>query len=166
MTESIYFSDNFFSSGITTIYNENKESIGNLDLKSAFTSSLAILDLEGNPICEGKFRTFSNKWVISENGTEIGELKRKFSFFKKNFEYLSYNNGVISIESEAFSKEYTLHQNDALTADFRKASGFFASPTFKLVNHSELFTNAELITVVMGVHMIIKRNSAAANSSH
>ncbi|CAM4074443.1 LURP-one-related/scramblase family protein [Lederbergia lenta] len=166
MSETIYFTDNLFSSGITTIYSDEKVAIGNLDLKSAFTSNLAILDLEGNQICEGKFKTFSNKWVISKNGEEIGELKQKFTFLKKAFAYTSYKYGLVSIESEAFSKEYHLYQSDEVIADFQKVSGFFQSSSFQLINHSKRFTNAELITIVMGIHMITKRNATAANSGH
>lgn len=166
MTQSIYFSDNLFSSGITSIYSDNKEEIGKLDLKSAFTSSLIILDLDGNQICEGKFKTFSNKWVISENEKVIGELKQRFTFLKKSFSYTSNESGLVSIESEAFSKEYHLYHSGEEIANFRKVNGFFQSSSFQLINHSELFTNAELIAVVMGVHMINKRNNTAANSGH
>ena len=167
MPTTSYFSDNFFSAGVTDIFNEEKVSIGRLDLKSAFTSSVDVLDLDGTIICAGKFRTFSNRWVITEGEVENGELKHKMSFLKKRFEYTSSNRNVVRIESESFSKEYRLSdENGNRIAEFEKVSGLFQAPTFRLMNHSEQFTNAELITVVMGVHMINKRNQAASGSGH
>ncbi|MBS4206491.1 hypothetical protein [Bacillus sp. FJAT-50079] len=164
MDESVYFSDNFFSAGTTTIFNNRKEPIGSLDLKSAFTSSLAVQDLDGNMICEGKFRTFSNRWVISNPIGEIGELRQRFSFFSKKFIYSSYSEEAVEIESDAFSREYRIIQrNGDPIAQFYKINGFFQNPSFQLTNLSkDSFSSAELICVVMGVHMINKR----AASSH
>lgn len=162
----IYFTDNFFSAGVTEMYNSDKEQVGSLDLRSAFSSSVDVLDLNGSVTMSGAFKFFSRKWFIT-NGAEqeIGELLQRFSFFAKKFEYEAYGRGTYRIESEAFSKDYEIYdQGDNLIAEFRKTSGFFASPAFSLTNHSEELSDEELVAVVMGVSMIHKRNSNSANS--
>lgn len=164
MGESIYFSDNLFSTGITEIFNENQERIGALDLKSAFSSGVHILDVKGNIVVKGSFPFLSNGWVVKDkNEQEIGKLKQRLSFFSKKFIYQSYHNGDYEIKSEAFSKEYDiLDQHADLVATFRKVSGFFQSPAFQLNSHASRLSTEELIAVVMGVSMIIKRNHNSA----
>lgn len=166
--KTLYFKDNFFSAGQTEIFNSSKEIVGMLDLKSAFSSSIDVLDKNGSLFVSGKFTFFSNKWRVYEaNEREIGVLKAKFSFFSKKFEYEAYGRGVFHIKSEAFSREYdVLDEQSNLIARFEKVSGFFAAPAFQLSNFNEIVTNEELIAVVMGVNAIQKRQqSAAANSS-
>ncbi|WP_404452076.1 hypothetical protein LG329_17255 [Virgibacillus necropolis] len=161
MGESIYFTDNFFSAGKTEIYNGNQEEIGSLDLKSAFSSGVDILDREGNIVVKGSFRFLSSKWnVKDQNEQEIGKLKKRLSLFSKKYVYHSYHHGDYEINSEAFSKEYNILDQDGNTvATFKKVSGFFRSPAFELNNHSSKLSTEELVAVVMGVNMIIKRNN-------
>lgn len=163
---SIYFTDNFFSAGLTTIYDENKEEVGTLDLKSAFTSSIEVLDLEGKIVNKGYFPFFSRRWVIEDgNENELGALRQRLSFFSKRFEYNTHDQYTYQIKSEAFSRDYEVFDEaENLVAEFKRISGFFSSPAFQLKNQSEKLSNEELIAVVMGVSMINKRNSAAANS--
>ncbi len=165
--KTIYFSDNFFSSGLTNIYDENQNEIGKLDLKSAFSSSLRVMDLSGNILTEGRFRFFSGKWSICDaTNTEIGLLRQRFSFFTKKYEYEANGRGTYTIISESFSKEYrVLDTNEHEVAHFVKTSGFFQSDAYKLTNQSNKLTNEELIAVVMGITMIIKSNTAAAGSA-
>ncbi|MCA1029479.1 hypothetical protein LCL95_00375 [Bacillus timonensis] len=159
---TLYFSDNFFSSGMTEIFNEQKEIVGYLDLKSAFSSSVDILDKEQSKMLSGSFPFFSNKWYITDtNENELGYVKTKFSFFTKRFAYYTQDGEEYLIESEAFSREYRifdLHQNEV--AHFEKVSSFFSSPAYQLKNHSDTLTTTELILVVMGVNAINKRRSA------
>lgn len=167
MTQSLYFSDNFFSAGLTDIFDENKQKVGSLDLKSAFSSSVDVLDADEKVLMKGSFPFFSRRWTVTNHqDREIGSLKQRFSFFTKRYEYEAHNRGIYRIESEAFSKEYTvLDDSDVVVAKFEKVSGFFESPMYRLSNHSENLQNQELVAVVMGVNMIIKRNrSNAANS--
>lgn len=163
-SSTIYFSDNFFSSGLTDIYNEQQEKVGSLDLKSAFSSTVDVIDLTGTVLLKGKFPFFSNKWmVLDDSENELGVLKQKLSFFSKRFEYTAYNRGVYEVESEAFSKEYRMvDENKQEAAVFEKISGFFQSPAFRLINYSSHLSNEELIAVVMGVNAITKRNQSAA----
>ncbi|WP_409252973.1 hypothetical protein V1502_03315 [Bacillus sp. SCS-153A] len=164
MSSELYFSDNFFSSGRTDIFNSEKERVGELDLKSAFSASVDVLDNEGQILASGKFPFFGNRWIVSgKNGEELGELRQKWSFFAKKFQYHSVGKGTYTIESEAFSKEYTiLDQQGAVSCSFEKVSGFFSSPAYKLENKSANLSNQELVAVVMGVNAIQKRNNAAA----
>lgn len=167
MTSSLYFSDNFFSAGTTKVYNEQKEEVGSIDLKSAFSSSLDVYDQTGKIVVRGKFPFMSNKWLITNDAEEeVGRLKQRFSFFSKKLEYTNFRHGSYLIESEAFSKEYDIRnsKND-LVATFKKVSGFFESAAFKLENFADELLDEELVAVVMGVHMINKRNDSSAATS-
>ncbi|WP_408009361.1 hypothetical protein ACJROX_03320 [Pseudalkalibacillus sp. A8] len=165
-TNVLYFSDNFFSAGMTEIFNEQKEVIGKLDLKSAFSSKLDVLNESDEVIVRGAFRFFSSKWSITDkNDEEIGLLRQRLSFFTKRYEYKAYDRGVYQIVSESLSKEYSvLDENDAVIAHFEKTSGFFESPSYKLRNDSSILSNEELIAVVMGITMIMKQNNSAATT--
>jgi hypothetical protein len=44
----LYFKDNFFSSGKTVIWNERQDSLGEVDLRSAFGSSIDVYDAIGS----------------------------------------------------------------------------------------------------------------------
>ena len=162
----IYFRDNFFSAGVTKIFNENKEELGSLDLKSAFKSSVDILDVEGNIIVKGRFKFFSNRWQITSDSNQLlGTLRQRFTFMKKRFEYDAHDRGLYRIESEAFSREYrVLNDQEEVIADFNRLNGFFEAPAFRLTNSSDKLSNKELVAIVMGVNMIQKRNQAAASS--
>ncbi|RIW26838.1 hypothetical protein D3H55_23465 [Bacillus salacetis] len=164
MSDVLYFADNFFSSGRTEIYNAEKEVVGELDLKSAFSASVDVLNNDGSIMASGKFPFMGNRWVVAgKEGEDIGELRQKWAFFTKRFQYQSLGKGIFSIESEAFSKEYTiLDDQGAVICSFERVSGFFSTPAYKLENFSECLSNQELVTVVMGVNAIQKRNNAAA----
>ncbi|MFD1356837.1 hypothetical protein ACFQ4X_02910 [Fictibacillus halophilus] len=164
MDKCVYFNDNFFSSGKTDIYNESQERLGEIDLKSAFGSSLNVENEKGAVVVEGSFPFFSNRWSIKKpDGNELGEVKSSFAFFSKRYHYLT-NNATYEIESPAFSKEYTiLDENKAEVATFKKVNGFFQSAAFELKNYSDSLLTEELIAVVMGVNAIEKRNNSSAS---
>ncbi|MRH45062.1 hypothetical protein GH741_20685 [Aquibacillus halophilus] len=124
---NIYFSDNFFSSGITDIFNERKEQIGSLDLKNAFSSSVDILDSDQNIVVKGFFPFLSRRWQVTDRDkNEIGMLKQRFSFLSKRFFYISQHTGEYEIKSEAFSREYRILDNqNTIIADFKRISSFF-----------------------------------------
>ncbi|MFC4559748.1 hypothetical protein ACFO3D_16295 [Virgibacillus kekensis] len=166
MEESIYFTDNFFSAGKTEIFNGDQENIGSLDLKSAFSSSVDILNTEGNVVMKASFPFLSRSWVVKDqDDQEVGKLKQRFAFFSKKFVYHSYLHGDFKIRSEALSRDYDiLNTNEELVATFKRVNGFFRSPAFELSNNSSGLSNEELIAVVMGVNMIIKRNNSAGAS--
>lgn len=160
MQSTIYFKDNFFSKGITQIYNCDKEQIGQLDLKSAFSSSVDVQDRDGKVIAKGFFPFMSRKWhVVGDDESQRGILKQKITFFSKKFEYVSDHFGVLVIESAAFSNEYRMmDENEEVVVEFKKISGFFEVPVFQLKNGTESIENEEMIAIVMGVNMINKRN--------
>ncbi|WP_036842115.1 hypothetical protein [Pontibacillus marinus] len=165
---TIYFTDNFFSAGKTEIYNDQKEQIGTLDLKGAFSSDVMILNNNEEVLLSGGFRFFSRKWFIQDQQEqEIGELAQRFAFFSKKYEYEAYDRGLYRIESESFSRDYEIYdEQESLVGEFHRTDGFFESPAFCLTNHTEVLTDDELIAVVMGVNMIEKRNSSnAANGA-
>ncbi|WML46642.1 hypothetical protein RCG23_13375 [Neobacillus sp. PS3-34] len=164
--QTLYVSDNFFSAGRTDIYNDSKEKVGEIDLKSAFSAGLDVLNLNGETIVSGKFPFFSRSWVISNSsGEEIGKLKGKFAFFSKKYEYRTHENRSYQIESEAFSNLYVVfNENESEIGRFEKISGFFASPAFQLTSMDEGINVYELIAVVMGVNAIQKAARAARNN--
>ncbi|WP_280769211.1 hypothetical protein [Salipaludibacillus daqingensis] len=163
---TIYFKDNFFSNGVTPIFNGEKVQIGQLDLKSAFSSSVDVQNADGKVVVKGAFPFMSRKWgVVGEGAREMGSLKQKIAFFAKKFEYTTDNRGTISIHSGAFSNEYTMmNEKEEVIAEFKRISGFFEAPVFQLINDSQSVDNEEMIAVVMGVNMINKRNRR--NRSH
>jgi hypothetical protein len=163
--EALYFSDNFFSAGVTDIYNSSKEKVGQLDLKSAFSASLDVIDEAGHLVISGKLSFWGNSWVILDNvGNEIGVLKAKFSFFSKKYEYNSHGRGFYRIESEPFSTLYEIYNEDsAEVGRFEKISGFFSSPAFKLTSDVKQLSSYECVAIVMGINAIQKRNRNAVN---
>jgi uncharacterized protein YxjI len=166
--QTLYFQDNFFSAGRTEIFNSSKEMVGELDLKSAFSSSVDVLDKSGNVVVSGKFTFFSSKWwIFDSSDQEIGVLKQKLTFLSKKYEYEAYGRGTYFIESEPFSREYDISDEQSKQIGrFEKVSGFFSSPAYQLSNFIEKVTSEELIAVVMGVNAIQKRrNNAAAGST-
>jgi hypothetical protein len=166
INESLFFSDNFFSAGRTEIYNDGKEKIGELDLKSAFSSSIDVLDEDGRKVVCGKFSLFGGKWIVFDDSEkECGELRAKFSFFSKKYEYTAHERGIYSIQAEPFSHLYEIYDDQAnLVAKFEKISGFFSSPAYQLSTFSEPLKSVELIAIVMGVNFIQKRRRNAANN--
>jgi hypothetical protein len=170
MKDALYFRDNFFSAGTTEVYNSAKEKIGELDLKSAFSSGINVLDPNGKIVVSGKFGIFSNKWRISDGlDQEIGLLTQRFSLLTKKYEYEAYGRGVFVIESEAFSRHYEIFDEESnCVATFEKVNGFFSSPAYQLTNNSDVLSSEELMAIVMGTNAIQKRrrnaNNAAAGS--
>ncbi|MGP7817938.1 hypothetical protein [Niallia sp. 01092] len=166
--ETLYFTDNFFSAGKTTIFNELKKEVGVLDLKSAFTSGVSVLDTDGNAVISGKFPLMGSRWRIYDNqGTEIGNLRNKFSLLSKKYEYNAYGRGIFLIKSEAFSKQYQLVKEgtEEVVAEFNRITGFFSSPAYQLIKFDDVLFMEELIVVVMGVNAIEKSINSAASSS-
>jgi uncharacterized protein YxjI len=165
--KSLYFTDNFFSAGKTEIFNSSKEKVGELDLKSAFSSSIDVLDKDGNLVVSGRFTFFSNKWrILDGNQQEIGILKQKLTFLSRKYEYDSYGRGTYIIESEPCSREYEIFdEHSSQIAKFEKVSGFFSSSAYQLSTYHEKVSPEELIAVVMGINAIQKRrrSNAAAN---
>jgi hypothetical protein len=157
--EPLYFADNFFSTGKTEIFNQLKEKVGELDLKSMFSDGVAVLDMEGNIIISAKFPFLSSRWkVYNQLGEEIGSLKGKFSIFAEKYEYEAYGRAVFSIKSEAFSKLYEIYKDESnLVGKFKKISGFFSSSAYQLNSYTDQISNEELIAVVMGVNAFQKR---------
>lgn len=157
MSERIYFSDKFFSSGRTEIVNEDQEQIGALNLKSVFSPKVEVENKQGEIVVEGSFTFLSNKWVVLDGrGDQLGIVKVSFSFFSKQYKYFT-KGKVIEIESPAFSKEYRMVDEDGTeVATFRKGNAFFQTPSFELHNSFDNVQSEELIAVIMGVNAFEK----------
>ncbi|UJF34518.1 hypothetical protein [Paenibacillus hexagrammi] len=159
----LYFRDNFFYAGQTDILNESNERIGEVDLRSAFGSSLGVFDQTGQQRYTGKFPVFSNKWVVSDGfEEERGVLRYRFSFFTKRYEYYSQNKGVFEITSPAFSREYEVRSEDGrLAATFEKVNGWFSASAYCLENFTDELDSFEWVAVILGMHEIQKRHNSA-----
>jgi len=165
--KNLYFTDSFFSSGQKDIYTRDEHIVGKLDLKSAFTSTIDVLDLKGNILISGKFPLFSNRWIVTnQEGDELGFVRARFSFFAKKYEYTAHNRGVFRIDSETFSKRYEiLSEKGKQVGRFRKVNSILSSPAYELSKISNEIEIGEMIAVVMGVNAIQKRSHSAANST-
>lgn len=165
--KTVFFSDNFFSAGRTDILNDQKEKIGEIDLKSAFSSSIDVLDLNGVIVVNGKFPVFGNRWKIyNQSNREIGEVKVKFTFLAQKYEYQVYGGKAFTIQAEPFSRKYEIfNDHQELIAKFAKVSGFFSAAAFQLSSFTEEISVEELVAVVMGVNAIQKRRNSSASSS-
>jgi hypothetical protein len=155
----LYFRDNFFNSGQTDILNESNERIGEVELHSAFGSTLDVYDQSGQRKYGGKFPIFSHKWsVIDPSGAECGLLRYRLSFLSKKYEYEAYGRGVFEITSPAFSREYEIRdEKGALTASFEKIDGWFAASAYCLDNQAANMDSYEWIAFVLGMNEIQKR---------
>ncbi|MCQ6563054.1 hypothetical protein [Paenibacillus mendelii] len=162
---TLYFRDNFFSSGMTEIMNDSGETVGELDLKSSFSASLDVCDLTGRTLCSGKFPFFSGRWeVTDEDDRLLGELRSRMSFFSQRYEYDAGGRGLYEINSPAFTQDYFIQrENEGETvATFERTSGWLHSGAYSLENYSTELSDYELVVVVLGVHAIRKRRSNAA----
>ncbi|KYG28129.1 hypothetical protein [Alkalihalobacillus trypoxylicola] len=168
MEQTIYIKDNFFSTGVTDIYDQNQNVVGSLDLKSIFLTKVSVLNAEGIEIIQGRFQSaFSNKWlVLNAEEKQLGRLQTPFFTMKKKYSYLSANGKEYRIHSLAFSKDYQVTDmaSGQVVADFKRVSSYFLTAAYELQNHSNNISTEELIGVVMGVNAIQKRKAAASNS--
>jgi uncharacterized protein YxjI len=161
--KKLYFSDSFFSTGKTDIFTGEEEKIGEIDLKSMFSSSVDILNGNQEILLSGKFPMLGIHWrILDRDGTEIGILKEKLTFFSKKYVYEAYGRETFLIHSELFSKEYVIkhEQDEEVIATFKKVSGIFSSAAYELDNFSNTLTSPEIIAVIMGVNAIQKRNNS------
>lgn len=164
---NLYFRDNFFNAGVTEILDEQEVNVGHLDLKSSFGSAIDVYGQNSQLLCKGSFPIFSGKWEVTDaDGGQLGVLRSRFAFFTKKFTYETEGRGSYEIISPAFSKEYEISdESGALVARFEQVNGWFSSGAFLLNNQSEHLDTYELVAVIMGMHAIQKRQSAAANNA-
>ncbi|OCA84178.1 hypothetical protein A8F94_15775 [Bacillus sp. FJAT-27225] len=158
MDQTLYVSDTFFSAGRSDIFNEGKEKVGELDLKSAFSTSLDVLNSKGEIVYSGRFPFFSNKWEVSDStGEEVGYLKARFAFFAQKYAYSTRFGRTFEIESEALSNLYIVNdESEQEVGRFEKINGFFSAPAFQVTSLEGGPEPFELIAVVMGVNELQK----------
>lgn len=162
----LFFKDNFFNSGKTEILSEKQETLGEVDLRSAFGSGLDIYNANGELMFSGKFPLLSNKWYITNaKEDEVGRVSSRFAFFAKKFEYEAFGKGLFEIKSEAFSREYEIYDESGTSiASFHQVNGWFSADAYCLDNHTDQLDSYELVAVIMGMHEIQKRHRSAANT--
>lgn len=111
MIQTVYFQDNFFSSGETEIRDGTNQCIGSLDLKSAFSSSVAVMDEGGHEVMHGFFRFLSNSWYVEDgNRAQLGSLKPAWFSFSKKYHYQTNSRGNYEITSPAFLKDKKVYK--------------------------------------------------------
>lgn len=163
MENKIYIEDNFFSSGKTVIKNSRNERIGDLDLKTAFSTSITVYDIHNNELAEGKFkRLLSSNWVVSSSGEILGTLKANWFSFAKKFTYSTQRGHQYTITSPVLSKSFTiLDEQYQDVATFTRVNSFFSSPAYELTNFTDQLSTEEFIVVVMGINAMEKNQTAA-----
>ncbi|AWB43521.1 hypothetical protein DCC85_04310 [Paenibacillus sp. CAA11] len=167
MDAELYFKDNFFNSGMTEVMDPTGQVVGALDLKSAFGSSIDVYNSRHELECSGKFRF--TKWKVEgQNGSLLGVLRERMSFFSKRYEYDTDGRGTYEIKSPAFSREYVVRDivTGELAAEFAEVNGWLRSSAYRLQNYSSRLNSSELIAVVMGVNEIQKRHNHDSAGTH
>ncbi|WP_413376119.1 hypothetical protein [Alkalihalobacillus sp. 1P02AB] len=166
MEHIVYFRENFFSSGLTDIMDSNEQKIGSLDLKSAFSTKVSILDENNIEMMRGFFRGFSGKWrMLDYKERELGYVQQQIWSWNKKFYYIKPDETRYLIQAPAFSHSYQiLNEVEEVVGEFERISSFFSAPAFKLTNRSTELSTEELILAIIGVNSIQRRNNAAANS--
>ena len=160
---SLYFRENLFNSGGTSIMNETGQSAGWFNLKRAFSISLEVYNANDTKMCEARFRFFSMKWEVSDSqGVLLGTLRPWMSFMNKRFEYDAGERGFYLIESSAFSNEYMImNRREELIASFAQKSNWMQTGAYCLWNEIRLLGDYELIAVIMGVNKIRRRQNTS-----
>ncbi|WP_121640974.1 hypothetical protein [Virgibacillus sp. Bac330] len=167
MENKIYIEDNFFSSGKTSIKNSRNERIGDLDLKTAFSTSITVYDIHNRELAAGKFKHFfSSNWLVSSSGEIQGTLKANWFSFAKKYTYTTHNRGhQYTITSPVLSKSFTImDERYQDVATFTRVNSFFSSPAYELTNLTDQLSTEEFIVVVMGINAMEKNRTAATSS--
>ncbi|WP_020618928.1 hypothetical protein [Paenibacillus daejeonensis] len=161
----LYFNDRLFSRGRSEIKDANGVKAGTIDLERArilkMTSDLSVYGPDAQLRCSANYRFRSNRWEISDaTGTLLGWMKIRASFFSKKFQYDADSRGVYTIEAPAFSRSYTIvDQNGSRVASFEQTNNWLRPGAFRLLNESPLLDDYELVAVIMGIHNIRKREN-------
>lgn len=159
MNQTLYISNTFFS-GKTDIVNEIQEKVGVLDTKSTFTSTVDVLDEYEHLVISAKFPFMRTKWFVTDYyGQEIGILKGKFTVLAKKYEYTAHKRGVYLIDSEPFSRNYSIYEKENLIGTFKRINGIFSTPKYQLNIINNKINNFEWVAVVMGIQAIELRKS-------
>ncbi|MFC3747424.1 hypothetical protein [Paenibacillus sp. GCM10012306] len=144
----LYFSDNFFSKGITPIMDVSGQFAGELDLHSAFSTAISVYGPDKNKLFHGRFPFFSSKWEVSNHeGNVLGRLRSRFSFGSKKYEYDAGARGIYSIVSPMFSKLYTIENNyGRQSATFQQVNGWLQSRAYRLLGSKKKRTKSGITT--------------------
>ncbi|WP_336786107.1 hypothetical protein [Paenibacillus sp. MMO-177] len=151
---------------MTEILNEQEQQVGQLDMRSAFSSAIDIYGASGELLYNGRFPFFSGKWEVSgADGEEAGVLRSRLAFFSKKYSYETIGRGDYEIISPAFSREYdVIDESDNVVAQFKQVNGWFSSGAFVLDNQCEFLDSYELIAVIIGMHAMQKAASSAGTA--
>ncbi|WP_201000716.1 hypothetical protein [Paenibacillus glycanilyticus] len=162
----LYFRENFWNAGVTEILNEQEQQVGQLDMRSAFSSAIDIYGANGELLYNGRFPFFSGKWEVNgADGEEAGVLRSRLSFFTKKYSYETIGRGDYEIISPAFSREYdVIDESDNIVAQFKQVNGWFSSGAFVLDNQCKFLDSYELIAVIIGMHAMQKAASSAGTA--
>jgi|GEM_PF-1245206 len=154
----LYFNERTWTKGLSDILNSKGEKVGVIDLKSAWTSSIAIYDASDALICTGNFRTFSLKWDVKDaKGKNMGTIRDSSSFFKRKYQYETEGRGVYTIEIAPFMGACTVvDAYRSIAATFQQINGWLQADAFRLRNHSPWLNHYELIAIIFGMHQINK----------
>lgn len=154
----LYFKDNFFSNGVTEIMDESGTEVGSLDLKSAFSPSVDVYGRSGELFYKGRLETIApyRRWkILDANKEEIGELRSKFSWKGRIFEYDAGRRGVYGIRAPFSLEGFAITENDQKIASYAKINGWLSPNAYVLRSPSLRIEPYEWVAVVMGVSALI-----------
>ncbi len=163
----VYFEGNFFSTGNTRIFNEQKQEIGSIRLKRIGNSMVEIYDQAGNLLLRGKLGIWSHRWFVYDGeGKKIGVLKSNFPFFPKKYDYLSLQEEAHFILKPPYlgSECGIFDKTGKEVAHFERRDDLFDEPVYMLENHSPV-TMQELVMMIRGACTMQKRHRSAASTT-
>lgn len=149
---------------MTEILDGQEQVVGQLDLRSSFSSAIDVFGSNGELLYSGRFPFFSGKWEVNDAvGEQAGVLRSRLSFFSKKYSYETIGRGDYEIISPAFSKEYEIiDESEKVVAQFKQVNGWFSSGAFMLDNQCRFLDSYELIAVIIGMHAMQKAANSAA----
>ncbi|QDH22077.1 hypothetical protein [Saccharibacillus brassicae] len=154
----LYFKDNFLSTGVTEIMDDSGTEIGRLDLKSVFSPSVDVYGRSGELFYAGKLETFDlrRRWMVYDaNGAEAGELRSKFSFAGRVFEYDAGRRGLYGIQAPFSLEKFSITANDEEIASFANTNKWFSPHAYVLRAPSPRIDLYEWVAVVMGISALL-----------
>lgn len=87
----------------------------------SFGKKLRIYDLAGNELCyiEQKLMRFMPEYDIYVNGTHTANVKKKFAFFRNDFDITS-SEGYFTVKGDIWAHEFEIYNGERLTASISK----------------------------------------------
>ena len=169
MSKKIILEDKLISTGTSPIYKEEYQKIG--DIKYHLFNLRGKIEVfkNGELISYGsaKILTFMPKWeIFSANGDKMGEINRKITFFKKEYEYI-HNNKIYKIKGDFLSRKFKIYNSkNELVIDVDNTSNIISLRPYNFVINllTDEISEWEAISLVQGIRALVKIENS--NNNH